>query len=126
MQEIYARNEILRCFIYLLLTDTDSCSIQFLFVSNLKSTITEDQTRKLVFEIILLKIGQRIDTSQYFYANFLCQNKKLKKQVGLYEAESIDNANIITIAVNPKEYFEVFRNKAINKKHKSVKNQPQV
>ena len=40
IQEIYARNEILRCFIYLLLTDTDSCSIQFLFVSNLKSTIT--------------------------------------------------------------------------------------
>ena len=74
VQEIYARNEILRCFFYLLLTDIDSCSIQFLFVSNLKSTITEDQTRKLVFEIILLKIGQRIDTSHDFYANFLCQN----------------------------------------------------
>ena len=51
----------------------------------------------------------------------MCQNKKLKKQVGLYEAESIDNANIITIAVSPKEYFEVFRNKAINRKHKGVK-----
>ena len=37
------------------------------------------------------------------------------------EVESIDNANIVTIAVNPKEYFEVFRNKAINKKHKGVK-----
>ena len=121
VQEIYARNEILRCFIYLLLTDTDSCSVQFLFVSNLKSAITEDQTRKLVFEIILLKIGHRIDTSHDFYANFLRQNKKLKKQVGLYEAESIDNANIITIAVNPKEYFEVFRNKAIDKKHEGVK-----
>ena len=121
VQEIYARNGILKCFIYLLLTDTDSCSIQFLFISNLKSTITEDQTRKLVFEIILLKIGHRIDKRHNFYANFLCQNKKLKKQVGLYEAESIDKANIITIAVNPKEYFEVFRNKAINKKHKGVK-----
>ena len=28
---------------------------------------------------------------------------------------------MITIAVNPKEYFEVFKNKAINKKHKGVK-----
>ena len=27
----------------------------------------------------------------------------------------------MTIAVNPKEYFEVFKNKAINKKHKGVK-----
>ena len=121
VQEIYDRNEILRCFIYLILTDTDSCSIQFLFVSNLKSTMTEDQMRKLVFEIILLKIGHRIDTSHDCYANFLCQNKKLKKQVGLYEVKSIDNANIITIAVNPKEYFEVFRKKTINKKHKGVK-----
>ena len=121
VQDIYARNEILRCFTYLILTDTDSCSIQFHFVSNLKSTMTEDQTRKLVFEIILLKIGHRIDTSHDFYANFLCQNKQLKKQVGLYEVESIDNANIITIAVNSKEYFEVFRNKAISKKHKGVK-----
>ena len=59
--------------------------------------------------MILLKIGHRIDTSHDFYANFLCQNKKLKKQVGLYEVESSDNANIITSAVNPKEYFEIFR-----------------
>ena len=68
-----------------------------------------------------MKIGHRIDTSNDFYANFLCQNKKLKKQVGLYKVKSIDNANIITTAVNPKEYFEVFRNKTINKKHEGVK-----
>ena len=47
--------------------------------------------------------------------------QKNKKKVGLYEAESIGNPNIVTIAVNPKEYFEVFRNKAINKKHNGVK-----
>ena len=68
-----------------------------------------------------MKVGQRIDTSDDFYTQFLCQNKKIKKKVGLYEVESIDNANIVTIAVNPKEYFEVFRNEAINKKHKGVK-----
>ena len=49
------------------------------------------------------------------------KQKKLKKKVGLYEVESIDNANIVTIAVNSKEYFEVFRNKAVNKKYKGVK-----
>ena len=27
----------------------------------------------------------------------------------------------MTIAINPKEHFEVFKNKAINKKHKGVK-----
>ena len=46
---------------------------------------------------------------------------KLKKQMGLYEIENIDNANICTIAVNPKEYFEKLKNRLINKKHKGVR-----
>ena len=37
---------------------------------------------------------------------FNLENKAIKKQVGLYEIESIDNASVITISVNPKEYFE--------------------
>ena len=48
-------------------------------------------------------------------------NLNLKKQMGLYEIENIDNANICTIAVNPKEYFEKLKNRSINKKHKVVK-----
>ena len=44
-----------------------------------------------------------------------------KKKMGLYEIENIDNQNICTIAVNPKEYFEKFKNRKINKKHKSVR-----
>ena len=79
VKELYARNEILRCFIYLILTDTDSCSIQFLFLSDIKSKITEDQARKLIFEIILLKIGHRIDTSNDFYQIFFVKIKDLKK-----------------------------------------------
>ena len=115
VQELYAKHDILKCFIYLILTDTDSCSLQFLFLTCLKSQISEDQTRKLIFEIILLKIGHRLDTSDKFYEQFLCRNEKTKKQVGLYEVESVDNANLITIAVNPKEYYEIFRNKSIKK-----------
>ena len=121
VQEIYAKHHILKCFIYLILTDTDSCFLQFLFLTHLKSQISEDQTRKLKFEIILLKIGHRLDTSDEFYEQFLRRNEKTEKQVGLYEVESVDNANLIMIAVNPKEYYEIFRNKSINKKHKGVK-----
>ena len=79
--EIYARNDIIRCFIYLIVTVTDSCSIKFLFLTDIKSHKTENEARKLIFEIILLKIGQRIDTSDDFYAKFLCQNKKIKKRL---------------------------------------------
>ena len=102
VEEIYARNNVTRCSIYLILTDTDSCSIQFLFINDLKSSITEEKAGDLIFDIIILKLGQRLDTSDDFYAKFLCQNKKNKKQVGLYEVESINNPNIITLAVNPK------------------------
>ena len=74
-----------------------------------------------MFEILLLKKGERLDTSDEFYEQFFCRNEKTKKEVGLYEVESVDNANLLTIAVNPKEYYEIFKNKAINKKHKGIK-----
>ena len=41
--------------------------------------------------------------------------------MGLYEIENIKNQNICTTAVNPKEYFEKFKDRKINKKHKGVR-----
>ena len=38
--------------------------------------------------------------------------------MGLYEIENINNVNICTIPVNPKEYFKKLKNRSINKKHK--------
>ena len=44
-----------------------------------------------------------------------------KKKLGYYEIKSIDNPCYVTLAVNPKEYFEIFKNKKTNKKHKGIK-----
>ena len=41
--------------------------------------------------------------------------------MGLYEVEDLDNLKTCSIAVNPKEYFEKFENRSINKKHKGVR-----
>ena len=41
--------------------------------------------------------------------------------MGLYEVENLDNANLCTIAINPKEYFEKFKDRKINKKLKGVR-----
>ena len=44
--------------------------------------------------------------------------RRLKKRCakkGLCKIENIDNANICTIAINPKEYFEKVKNRTINK-----------
>ena len=67
------------------------------------------------------KILKRLDLSDDFWAQFNVQDKKLKKQVGLFEAENVNKAYLITIAINPKEYLEEFEDLSINKKHKGIK-----
>ena len=49
------------------------------------------------------------------------KSKKKKKQVSLYDIENIDNPNTSTIAINPKEYFEKYKDYSVNKKHKGIK-----
>ena len=39
----------------------------------------------------------------------------------MYETERIDNPCYVTLAVNPKEYFEFFQDYSSNKKHKGIK-----
>lgn len=46
----------------------------------------------------------------------------MKKQVGHCEIESANKNNMRTITVNPKEYFEKYKDKNCNKKHKGRKN----
>ena len=122
IKEIYNRYQIEKCLLYQNLTDTDSTSLFFLFICSFDSELPESEARKVIFECMInSKILERLDLSDDFWKNFKVQNKKTKKEMGLYEIESINNENICTIAVNPKEYFETFKNRKINKKHKGVR-----
>ena len=121
IKEIYNRYQIEKCLLYQNLTDTDSTSLFFLFICSFDSELPESEARKVIFECIInSKILERLDLSDDFWKNQV-QNKKTKKEMGLCEIESINNENICTIAVNPKEYFETFKNRKINKKHKGVR-----
>ena len=71
--------------------------------------------------MIKSKIFDRLDLSAELWDEFNCRNKDLKKQIGLFEIENIDKSNIITIALNPKEYYERFHDRSDNKKHKGLK-----
>ena len=44
-----------------------------------------------------------------------------EKVLGLYEVENINDPCYVTLAVNPKEYFEYFESENWNKKHKGIK-----
>ena len=64
----------------------------------------------MIFEVIInSKILERLDLSNEFWSQFNVRDTSTEKQVGLYEIESINNPNIVTIGVNPKEYFEKYR-----------------
>ena len=122
IQSIYDFYQIEKCFLYQNLTDTDSTSLLFLFICNLECILPESKARKVIFEcMVKSKMLDRLDLSNEFWKEFNVQNVNTKKQMGLFEIENIDNPNVCTIAVNPKEYFEKFKNKHVNKKHKGVK-----
>ena len=122
IQKIYNKYRINQCYLDQNLTDTDSTSMFFVFVCDLQSNIREDKERNVIFEVMLKsKIFDRFDLSADYFAQFNCQNQKLRKQDGLFEIENIDKPNIITIALNPKEYYERFNDHSDNKKHKGLK-----
>ena len=70
--------------------------------------------------MIKSKIFNRPDLFDDFWDQFGAQDKKLKKQFGLFELEKINKVNIIAIALNPKEYYEKFKDHPDNKKHKRL------
>ena len=86
----------------------------------------EKTARNIIFEVLTKsKVLNRLDLSDDFWEQFNVQNKSLKKQVGLYEVENISNTNILTITINPKEYFQKYKDFSISKKRKDLeKNTP--
>ena len=126
-KSIYEKCNIEKCYVYQCLTDTDSTSINFIFICDFGCIVDEKNARKINFEVMITsKILKRLDLSDEFWAQFDVQDKKLKKQVDLFEAESINIPNVITISINPKEYLEEFEDLSINKKQKVLKKVLQV
>ena len=49
VKETYQQNRLIKCFIYLILADTDSCLLQFLFVCDSRSNISAKESQKFDF-----------------------------------------------------------------------------
>ena len=122
IQKIYDYYQIEKCFLYQNLTDTDSTSLLFTFICKFESFIPESEARDIIFKCLKKsKILNRLDLSDDFWKKYDIHDPSTKKQMGLYKIENIDNQNICTITINPTEYFEEFKNRKINKKHKGVR-----
>ena len=84
--------------------------------------IAKSEYRNLIFEILKQsKIIKGFDLSDEFWEQFEICDTTTTKKMDLYKIDNIANANICTIAVNSKEYFEKLKSRSINKKHKGVK-----
>lgn len=67
------------------------------------------------------KIFNRFDTSHLFWDKISVQRPFLHKCLEYFSLESIDNPCYLRMACNPKEYFAMFENSEITKKHKGIK-----
>ena len=62
------------------MTDVDSTAFMFIFICDSRRSVTEDDTQKLIFKILLgTGIEDRFDLSDDFYQMFGEQNPALKK-----------------------------------------------
>ena len=122
VSKIYEKYGIENILCYHVLTDTDSTSIQFLIVSDPSSTYPECDVRDILFETFSsIEIRERFDKSDEFWRRFGVHCPQNQKVLGLYEIENIKDPCYVTLAVNPKEYFEYFKSDNINKKRKGIK-----
>ena len=104
---IYDMCDIDFVYVYQILTDTDSTSLKFIFLSKGQCKMPEEMFRNIMFLIIMNnEILERFDVSHEFWDQFGVRNVKTRKQLGLYEVKHIDDPCFVTVAVNPKEYIE--------------------
>ena len=100
-QEIYNKYMIGQIFPYSVLTDTDSICVFFILICRPESNLPDEN-----------EILHRCNTSHKFWE---------KKKLRYCSIKIINHPCIVTIAVNPKEYFEKFESENISKKHKGLR-----
>ena len=80
VKRIFDKNDIEKCFLYLNLTNTDSCSMFFIFICKLECCIPDSDFRNVLFEIFKhSKIGPRLEVSDDFWQQLRCRIKEREK-----------------------------------------------
>ena len=92
------------------------------FICKSESSLPDGKFRDVLFEVTKEnEILHRFDMSHKFWEKLSVRDESLEKKVGYYIIQNIDDTCVVTIAVNPKEYFEKFESENINKKHKGLR-----
>ena len=79
---IYDKYDIIKCYMYLNQTGTNSCLCFFNFICQKECNIKGSESRNLIFEILKQsKIAERLDISDPFWSQFEILNKNVRKQM---------------------------------------------
>ena len=79
-KQILKKYQIEKVEIYHILTDTDSTSLKFIFISGPESDIQESKYREIIFEVVTSSdIYKRFDSSHPFW-EILTQGKKKRRK----------------------------------------------
>ena len=98
VKKIYQKYLIEKVYIYHVLTDTDSTCLKFVFVSSTDSDIPDKKFRDIIFEIIVAsKIYNRFDSSNVYWEKFGARKENLRRCLGYFEIEHIDNPCFATL-----------------------------
>ena len=85
IKQIYQKYNISKCLVEQNLSNTNSTSIFFVFICDLKCDVRKDDARDIIFEVMLKsKIFDRLDLSHEYYEKFNCRNKGLKKKSRIF------------------------------------------
>ena len=106
--KIDANYKIIKVLPYLLMKDTDSCSLEIILIPADSYDCCETEIRDVLLRIFLdSKIHLRLNLSGEFFERFGKRNNSIRKQVALSEFENIEHSITCRICVNPKEYFQL-------------------
>ena len=122
-KEIYNYYMIERIFPYSILTDRGSICISLIFICKLESCAPDLVFRDFLFEVIVKNdVLNKFDTLRKFWEKYGVRNEHLKKKLGYFSIETIDDLCGVTDALNKNsKFFEEFESQSVNKKHKSLR-----
>ena len=92
---------IVRVFPYSIITDTDSICIFLIFIRKLESCAPDLVFRDFLFEVIVKNdVLNKFDTLRKFWEKYGVRNEHLKKKLGYFSIETIDDLCGVTDALN--------------------------
>ena len=106
---IYTCHKIVKVLPYLLMTNTDLGSFEFMVITEDSCDCGEREMRDILLRIFLdNNIQHRLHLFGTFFTQLSKRNEAVRKQIGLCKFENVESGIICAIFVNPKEYFDLY------------------